>query len=121
MPVIDLTGLDEIIPAGNYNLQVTHAEDSVSKNGNPQAKWKLVVTKGPCEHLVLTHYTPLAGPGLKVTRGFLKAIGIEVPNSGLFDFDYAECIGRELSADIVINSYNGVESSRISRVYPLAA
>ncbi len=58
MPIIDLTRPDEKIPTGDYNVQVMHAEDSVSKNGNPQVKWEFVITKGPHEGLILTHYTP---------------------------------------------------------------
>jgi len=38
---------------------------------------------------------------------FLKAVGVDVPNSGLADFDIEPAIGRQVLAFIQVEDYNG--------------
>ncbi len=120
MPVIDFTGLNEKLPAGTYNLMVTKIEDLISSNGNPMAKWTFAVSKGPYEHLTLRENTPLTGKGTWKVASFLEAIGIDLPN-GPVDIDWTECIGRELSADVEMTTYEGRERPTIKKVYPLSS
>jgi len=117
---VDLTDVQDgfNIPDGNYLVQCTEVEQSVSKGGNPMFVWTFQVAEGPhkgFESKVFTAITPAAMWKVAET---VQALGVGQTGS-VVKFKRTDVVGKQCGALIEKTEYNGQERSQITKVISL--
>lgn len=111
---IDFTGVESrrTPDEGTYNLVV----EEVTKESGDRAdyfKWQFKIADGDFEGVSVYHNTSLSPQSLWNLKNLLEALGEEVPD-GPLDIDLAELVGKEVSAEIIHEKYEGRNMARIS-------
>lgn len=110
----------ELIPEGEYALQIETAKEGFSKGTppQPQVTCNLLITAGPHKgksvrfHRVTFGSIGSASAGIAL--GFLSAIG--QPHEGEFEVNAQRWIGKEFLGFVEIREYNGKRSNQIKWV-----
>lgn len=118
---VDLTNVQDnfTVPDGNYLVQCTDVEQSVSKGGNPMFIWTFQIVGGDragFESKVFTAITPAAMWKVAET---VQALGVGQTGS-VVKFKRTDVVGKQCGATIEATEYNGQTRSQISKVMSLA-
>ena len=118
---VDLSNVQDNfkIPDGNYLVECSDVEQSVSKGGNPMFIWTFKVIGGEhagFEGKVFTAITPAAMWKVAET---VQALGVGQTGS-VVKFKRTDVVGKQCGATIEATEYNGQTRSTITKVMSLA-
>jgi hypothetical protein len=118
---VDLTNVQDnfTVPDGNYLVQCTDVEQSVSKGGNPMFIWTFQIVGGDYAGREFKSFTAITPAAMWKVAETVQALGVGQTGS-VVKFKRTDVVGKQCGATIEMQEYNGQDRSSISKVMSLA-
>lgn len=103
------------LPKGEHPARVANVVKTISQNtGSSQFEWSYELTDLPGR--TIKRWTTLAPTGKWMLKADLEALGVVKEGSETVAFSRRDVIGRHVILDIVDDSFNGKDTSKVARV-----
>jgi|GEM_PF-3595627 len=109
----------QLLPEGDYLVEVVNCEWDVTQNQNKCLRWKLKVLDGEHEGATLLHTTTLTEKAMWKFTEFLVALGIELEYDSGNTITPDEYIGLECGVSVIVDTYKKKERNKIDSSWPL--